>query len=211
MKTSEPIFVFAITGIRRLARWLLEWTRCRPPLIVAQQDLYSAFGLAQTFLAFARESNALLKQLETFVERQVAVFQLVDDLLQSFERSFKRPALFLTILHLTPRYLRRRGLPRNDLSNGLFASIPPMGGNSFITLSTTRWTTSSSLNSVTFQRSASRRIPSSIVRSFTFAVALAVSPSVFTVTKEGTATTRKINGFGLDCEAKALSSFTTSS
>src|SRR5215213_415359 len=101
MKTSELIFVFASTGIRRLAGWLLERTRCRPSLIVAQQDLYSAFGLAQTLLAFARETNALLKQLETFVERQVTIFQLVDDLFQSFERSFKRPALFLTILHLT--------------------------------------------------------------------------------------------------------------
>src|SRR6186713_3529110 len=96
MKTLEPIFVLAIG---RLARRLLERARNRPSLIIAQQDLYSSFSLAQTLLAFARESNPLLKQFETLIERQVAVFQLADDLFQRFERSFKRPRLFLTILH----------------------------------------------------------------------------------------------------------------
>jgi hypothetical protein len=57
----------------------------RPSLIVAQEDLDASFGLAQTLLAFTRKSNALLKQLETLFERQVAVFQLPDYLFERFQ------------------------------------------------------------------------------------------------------------------------------
>jgi hypothetical protein len=98
MKTSEGISVFA--AIWCFARWFLERGRDWPSLIITQQDLYSSLSLAQTILALARESNPLLKQFETLIERQVAVFQLPDNLFECFERSFKRPALFLTIIHL---------------------------------------------------------------------------------------------------------------
>ena len=76
-----------------------------PSLVVAQQNFYSSFRLAQTFLAFARESNAVLKQLEALLERQVAVFQLTDDLFERLERSFKRPSLFLTIFHFSRHFI----------------------------------------------------------------------------------------------------------
>ena len=60
-----------------------------PSLIVAQQNFYSSFSLAQTFLAFARESNAVLKQLEALLERQVAVFQLTDDLFECLQEKLQ--------------------------------------------------------------------------------------------------------------------------
>ena len=61
------------------------------------------------------------------------------------------------------------------------ALVLPIAGSSFITLSTTRCTMTSSFTSITFQPSASRRIPSSISRPATLPVAFAESPFVVTV------------------------------
>src|ERR1041384_8273905 len=87
--------------IRCFCGWFLKRGRNWSALIVTQENLDSSFGLAEPLLAFARKPDALLKQLQTLFKRQVAVFQLPHDLFERFERSFKCPALFFAIFHLS--------------------------------------------------------------------------------------------------------------
>src|SRR6185295_14851534 len=54
-------------------------------LVVAQQNFNTPFCLAQAFLAFTGEFYSLFEQLQAFFQRQVAVFELLDDSLESLE------------------------------------------------------------------------------------------------------------------------------
>ena len=72
------------------------------PLSVAQQHLDAPLGLVQTLLTFARQLDALLEQLKTAFERQVAALQFAHDSLQRRElrlevrrRCFRRAGLCL--------------------------------------------------------------------------------------------------------------------
>jgi hypothetical protein len=62
------------------------------PAIVFGADKYldAAFGGYQSFAALARQLDAVLKQFQAFLERQIAVLELTDDLFQFVERFFKR-------------------------------------------------------------------------------------------------------------------------
>jgi hypothetical protein len=51
-------------------------------LAVTQENLNAALSLAQSFLTFAREADALLEEFQTFLERQIALLKLADDLLE---------------------------------------------------------------------------------------------------------------------------------
>src|SRR4030095_6865982 len=87
----------------------------------------------------------------------------------------------------------------------------PIAGKSFMMLSTVRCTRRSSLNSVTFQRSPSRRIVSCTVRPLKTVPALAMSPSPVNVTREGTARATITNGLGCACAENSLSVLAISS
>jgi hypothetical protein len=77
-----------------------ESARHGTALIVAQQNLDAPLGLAQSLLALARQANALLEKLQTLFQRQVAAFELLNNLFQRFQRRFKSARLFLLFGHL---------------------------------------------------------------------------------------------------------------
>src|SRR6185369_12303054 len=101
MVVASSTIRFARPTIRCFCGWFLKRGRNWSALIVTQENLDSSFGLAEPLLAFAREPDALLKQLQTLFQRQVAVFQLPHDLFERFKRSFERAALFFALFHLS--------------------------------------------------------------------------------------------------------------
>src|SRR5713226_5015062 len=66
-------------------------------LTVARQNLYAALGFVQTLLARARQFHALLEQLQTFFQRQIAALELAHDPFQIFQRRLE--ILWFAIFH----------------------------------------------------------------------------------------------------------------
>ena len=60
-------------------------------LLISHQDFDTPLCLAQSFLTFARQANALFKEFETFFEGQIAAFKFGHDLFQRFQRAFETP------------------------------------------------------------------------------------------------------------------------
>src|SRR6267142_3191912 len=58
-------------------------------LTVARQNLYAALGLVQPLLAGARQLHAVLEQLQTFFQGQIAALKLAHDSFQLFQRGFE--------------------------------------------------------------------------------------------------------------------------
>src|ERR1043165_2990703 len=59
------------------------------PRIVLQKDLHTPFGLFQPRVAESGQLDALLKQLQCRIQRQISRFELLYDFFQPLQRGFE--------------------------------------------------------------------------------------------------------------------------
>src|SRR5262245_11771067 len=74
----NSVFIFRFEGDgARLSRTVL------------QEDFYSSLRLFELGVTKSRQLNALLKQFQRRIQRQLAVFQFLHDFFESFQRGFE--------------------------------------------------------------------------------------------------------------------------
>jgi len=98
--SNNALLLFTIPTAQFALR--IERAHSGPPLIIAHQDFYAAFGLIQTILAFARKFHALLEKIETLLEREFTLLQLAHDALEFFQRRLE--ILWLDAAHWWHRF-----------------------------------------------------------------------------------------------------------
>src|SRR5437588_8206423 len=107
--SEDALIILIFTRARQIIHILfIERAQNGSPFAVAQENLYPPLRLIQSLLALARQSDALFKQLQTLLKRQVASLQLAHNTLKRGQLRLECFSLcFSCLFHLNPNQSRK--------------------------------------------------------------------------------------------------------